>query len=81
VWCDPLPDRVFSAAALQLQLHQCQRTSDSAFALNMPVAAKDFHILPSEPKGWRHKSPTGADVTSWFCGDCGGRIYEFFPQK
>jgi hypothetical protein len=20
-------------------------------------------------------SPSGADVTSWFCGDCGGRIY------
>ncbi len=53
----------------------CQRTSGSAFALNMPVAAKDFHILQGEPKGWRRLSPSGADVTSWFCGDCGGRIY------
>jgi hypothetical protein len=53
----------------------CQRTSGSAFALNMPVAAKDFHILQGRPKGWRRNSPSGADVTSWFCGDCGGRIY------
>jgi hypothetical protein len=53
----------------------CQTTSGSAFALNMPVAAKDFHILQGEPKGWRRRSPSGADVTSWFCGDCGGRIY------
>jgi hypothetical protein len=53
----------------------CQRTSGSAFALNMPVKAKDFHILQGEPKGWRRLSPSGADVTSWFCGDCGGRIY------
>lgn len=53
----------------------CQRTSGSAFALNMPVASKDFHVLQGEPKGWRRLSPSGVDVTSWFCGDCGGRIY------
>jgi hypothetical protein len=53
----------------------CQRTSGSAFALNMPVAAKDFRILQGAPKGWRRRSSSGADVTSWFCGDCGGRIY------
>src|ERR1700726_5104114 len=53
----------------------CQTASGSAFALNMPVKTKDFHILQGEPKGWRRLSPTGADVTSWFCGDCGGRIY------
>jgi hypothetical protein len=41
----------------------------------MPVLTKDFHILQGQSKGWRHHSPSGADVTSWFCGDCGGRIY------
>lgn len=54
---------------------ECQTASGSAFALNMPVATGDFHILKGEPKGWRRASPSGADVTSWFCGDCGGRIY------
>jgi hypothetical protein len=44
-------------------------------ALNMPVRAKDFHILQGAPKPWRHTSPTGVAVISWFCGDCGGRLY------
>jgi hypothetical protein len=53
----------------------CQKASGSAFALNMPVVAKDFHILRGEPKRWHHTSPTGVAVASWFCGDCGGRLY------
>ena len=53
----------------------CQKASGSAFALNMPVFTKDFHILQGEPKGWHHTSPMGVKVRSWFCGDCGGRIY------
>jgi hypothetical protein len=53
----------------------CQTASGSAFALNMPVLAKGFHILQGEPKGWRHLSPKGVQVTSRFCGDCGGRLY------
>ena len=53
----------------------CQRISGSAFALNMPVATKGFRIVRGEPRGWHHKSPSGAEVTSWFCGECGARIY------
>ena len=53
----------------------CQRASGSAFALNMPVAARDFHILQGQPKGWRHASSTGVAAISWFCDDCGGRLY------
>jgi hypothetical protein len=41
----------------------------------MPVATKGFRIVAGEPKGWRHVSPSGGEVTSWFCGDCGARIY------
>jgi hypothetical protein len=52
----------------------CQRASGSAFALNMPVATKGFRIVKGEPKGWPHLSPSGAEVTTWFCSDCGGRI-------
>jgi hypothetical protein len=53
----------------------CQTASGSAFALNMPVPAKDFRILQGEPKGWRHLSPKGIAVISWFCGECGARLY------
>jgi hypothetical protein len=53
----------------------CQTASGSAFALNMPVFARDFHILKGAPKPWHHISPMGVAVISWFCGDCGGRIH------
>ena len=53
----------------------CQPASGSAFALNMPVATTGFAIVKGEPKAWHHVSPSGAEVASWFCGDCGARIY------
>lgn len=53
----------------------CQTRSGSAFAVNMPVTASDFCILKGEPKAWRYSSPKGVPVISWFCGDCGARIY------
>lgn len=62
----------------------CQRISGSAFALNMPVESRGLRIVKGEPKGWRHVSPFGADVTSWFCGECGTRIFgsrEARPQS
>jgi hypothetical protein len=53
----------------------CQTSSGSAFALNMPVVAKHFHLLQGTPKGWHHTSPRGVAVTSNFCGECGARLY------
>jgi hypothetical protein len=53
----------------------CQRASGSAFALNMPVLARDFRILQGEPKGWHHASPSGVAVISWRCDECGGPLY------
>jgi hypothetical protein len=53
----------------------CQTKSGSAFALNMPVATTSFRIVKGEPKGWRHVSPRGVALASWFCADCGGRIH------
>ena len=59
----------------------CQNRSGSAFALNMPVAASGFRIVQGEPKPWRHVSPSGVPVISWFCGDCGGRLYGERPGR
>jgi hypothetical protein len=53
---------------------ECQRQSGSAFAVNMPVPTPAFRIVQGTPKGWRHLSPSGVEVVSWFCGDCSGRI-------
>ncbi|MBS0530293.1 MAG: GFA family protein [Proteobacteria bacterium] len=70
----------YEISALPLTLYtcnctNCQRASGSAFALNMPVATRDFRIVKGEPKGWRHVSPSGAKVTAWFCGECGARLH------
>jgi len=75
--CGTIPYRIGSFPLLLYSCNctNCQRASGSAFALNMPVPAKDFAILRGEPKGWQHLSPTGVPVISWFCGDCGGRLY------
>ena len=54
---------------------ECQRQSGSAFALNMPVAVKDFRILKGEPRGWQHLSPKGTPVISQFCTECATRLY------
>jgi hypothetical protein len=59
----------------------CQTASGSAFALNMPVRSEALRITKGEPKAWRRRSPSGADVISWFCGDCGGRIYGERKQR
>jgi hypothetical protein len=70
----------YAVASFPLLLYSCnctdcQRASGSAFALNMPVLSRDFRILHGDPRGWRHLSPKGVEVTSRFCGDCGGRLY------
>jgi hypothetical protein len=53
----------------------CQRQTGSAFALNMPVAVKDFQIMQGEPRGWHHLSPSGVQVTSRHCAHCATRLY------
>src|ERR1700709_2031702 len=53
----------------------CQTRSGSAFALNMPVTAKEFHILKGEPKARRHISPRGVAAASLFSGACGAQLY------
>ena len=53
----------------------CQTASGSAFALNMPVQTKSLRFVQGQPRPWRHASPSGANVTSWFCGECGARLY------
>jgi hypothetical protein len=70
----------YEVAAFPLLLYachctDCQSASGSAFALNMPVAAQSLRIVRGRVKGWHHRSPSGAELTSWFCGDCGARIY------
>jgi hypothetical protein len=75
--CGAIRYRIASFPLLLYACHcaDCQTASGSAFALNMPVWAKDFYLAQGQPKPWRHLSPTEVPLTSWFCGDCGARLY------
>jgi hypothetical protein len=54
---------------------ECQRASGSSFSLSMPVAADSFALTSGKPRPWQRKAASGVESTSWFCGDCGGRIF------
>lgn len=55
---------------------QCQRQSGSAFGMSLPVATGAFHVVKGKPKAWQRPTESGeAIVTSWFCENCGGRMY------
>jgi hypothetical protein len=53
----------------------CQRATGSAFALNMPVAARAFRVTQGMPRSQQRAGPSGVLATYWFCSDCGGRLY------
>jgi hypothetical protein len=53
----------------------CQTQSGSAFALNMAVPADSFRLTAGQAKAWRRVSPSYVRTASWFCPDCGGRLY------
>lgn len=59
----------------------CQRKSGAAFALNMPVATQSFRIVQGTPKGWHNAGASGEQTISWFCADCGGRLYGERPTR
>ena len=54
---------------------ECQRASGSSFGLSMPVAADSFALTNGKPRSWRRAGASGVESISWFCADCGGRIF------
>lgn len=75
--CDAVRFAVNAMPLLVYACHcaECQRVSGSAFSLSMPVAAGSFALTRGKPKPWRRIGASGVESTSWFCGDCGGRIF------
>jgi hypothetical protein len=76
----------YEVTAMPLALYachctDCQRKSGAAFALNMPVASNAFRIVKGTPKGWSSEGPSGEITTSWFCGECSGRLYGERPSR
>jgi hypothetical protein len=41
----------------------------------MPVKRDGFSLTRGEPKPWRQIGASGFESTSWFCAECGGRVF------
>ena len=54
---------------------ECQRQSSSAFGMSMPVPREAVQILRGTPKQWIRPAASGREVTCFFCGDCGTRLF------
>ncbi len=54
---------------------ECQKQSSSAFGMSMPVPRDAVVILQGQPKEWKRISESGREVSCWFCGECGTRLF------
>ena len=54
---------------------QCQKQSSSAFGMSMAVPKEAFQLIQGRPKQWTRKSDSGREVSCFFCGDCGTRLF------
>lgn len=54
---------------------ECQKQSASAFGMSMAVPREAVIILQGQPKQWQRVSESGREVSCWFCGDCGTRLF------
>lgn len=53
---------------------ECQRQSAAAFAISVPVPARDLTI--SGPmRAYQRPAASGAHTNCWFCETCGTRLY------
>ena len=54
---------------------ECQKQSSSAFGMSMPVPREAVKLIQGEPKIWTRKSDSGREVSCFFCGNCGTRLF------
>lgn len=54
---------------------QCRKQSGSSFGLSLIVPRESFKVTSGTPKCWTRPTAQGAEMSCWFCPDCGNRIY------
>jgi hypothetical protein len=54
---------------------ECQKQSASAFGMSMPVPRAAVVILQGQPKQWQRVGDSGRQVSCFFCGECGTRLF------
>ena len=53
----------------------CQALSSTAFRVNVPSKAEDFHLLRGQAKEYVKVGESGARRAQGFCADCGSQLY------
>jgi hypothetical protein len=76
--CEGLRYEVRTMPLLVYACHcrECQRRSGGSFSLSMPIMEESLIVTRGWPKFWRHSGASGGLNTYWFCGECGGSVYE-----
>jgi hypothetical protein len=76
--CGAIRYRVDLARVLTLyrcHCRDCQKLTSTAFGLSMFVPAEAFVLLKGSAKHAARQADSGRTIDSFFCGDCGSRIY------
>lgn len=71
--CGAIRYSVTGPPALVFACHcsACQRRSGSAFVVSLIVRDEHFRVIQGTPKPQVRTADSGAELTHWFCPDCG----------
>lgn len=76
--CGAVRYRARPAVALTLyrcHCRDCQKQTSSAFGLSMFLPEAAFELTRGSPAKFARTADSGRVVDSFFCGDCGSRVY------
>jgi len=59
----------------------CQKQTSSAFGLSLFMPAEAFELTRGSPRKFARRADSGRTVDSFFCADCGSRIYNTSPAR
>jgi len=82
--CGAIRYRARPAAALALyrcHCRDCQKQTSSAFGLSMFMPAAAFELTQGSPRKFARQADSGRIIDSYFCADCGSRIYNTSPAR
>ena len=54
---------------------ECRKQSGSVHGLSLIVPSGALSVTAGAPSRWSRATDQGADMTCWFCGTCGNRLY------
>ncbi len=58
----------------------CRRVTGSAFSVNVPFEAGEFHVIVGETGSFTKFADSGNELTRHFCRNCGSPLFGTSPQ-